>query len=429
MNVIKEEVGLGKIKLSISVIPEEYEKYVRKTSRSLGEKISVPGFRKGHIPYEVLKRHIGEMELLSSALDEIVSGTLQDAWQNEESQIALQPKIQVTKAAPGNTVEYWAEVVIAPKALTLPDFSAISITRNQREISESEVDELIETLRKMSAIETVKDGLVENGNKVEFDISFALLPEKERKEELQNQTAVVGEHAILPEMEKHFIGLRIGEERVFFHSFAKDYYKKEYAGKDAEVTIKVKKIWEIAKPELTDEFARSLNKDFPDLGVLKKKMRENLTLEEEHKESDRREKEMLNLIIEKSTFSPIALELIGVVARQMVEEIKADVLSQGASWKDYLSRIEKDEAVLEKEITQVAEKRIKHRATIAHIVKEQKLRVSEDEVQQEVSKVLNKFSSVKNARRQVNPEKLADAIHSSLLEKEAIDFLKSKILK
>ena len=429
MNVIKEEVGLGKIKLSISVIPEEYEKYVRKTSRSLGEKISVPGFRKGHIPYEVLKRHIGEMELLSSALDEIVSGTLQDAWQNEESQIALQPKIQVTKAAPGNTVEYWAEVVIAPKALTLPDFSAISITRNQREISESEVDELIETLRKMSAIETVKDGLVENGNKVEFDISFALLPEKERKEELQNQTAVVGEHAILPEMEKHFIGLRIGEERVFFHSFAKDYYKKEYAGKDAEVTIKVKKIWEIAKPELTDEFARSLNKDFPDLGVLKKKMRENLTLEEEHKESDRREKEMLNLIIEKSTFSPIALELIGVVARQMVEEIKADVLSQGASWKDYLSRIEKDEAVLEKEITQVAEKRIKHRATIAHIVKEQKLRVSEDEVQQEVSKVLNQFSSVKNARRQVNPEKLADAIHSSLLEKEAIDFLKSKILK
>ena len=429
MNVIKEEVGLGKIKLSISVIPEEYEKYVRKTSRSLGEKISVPGFRKGHIPYEVLKRHIGEMELLSSALDEIVSGTLQDAWQNEESQIALQPKIQVTKAAPGNTVEYWAEVVIAPKALTLPDFSAISITRNQREISESEVDELIETLRKMSAIETVKDGLVENGNKVEFDISFALLPEKERKEELQNQTASVGERAILPEMEKHFIGLRIGEERVFFHSFAKDYYKKEYAGKDAEVTIKVKKIWEIAKPELTDEFARSLNKDFPDLGVLKKKMRENLTLEEEHKESDRREKEMLNLIIEKSTFSPIALELIGVVARQMVEEIKADVLSQGASWKDYLSRIEKDEAVLEKEITQVAEKRIKHRATIAHIVKEQKLRVSEDEVQQEVSKVLNKFSSVKNARRQVNPEKLADAIHSSLLEKEAIDFLKSKILK
>ena len=429
MNVIKEEVGLGKIKLSISVIPEEYEKYVRKTSRSLGEKISVPGFRKGHIPYEVLKRHIGEMELLSSALDEIVSGTLQDAWQNEESQIALQPKIQVTKAAPGNTVEYWAEVVIAPKALTLPDFSAISITRNQREISESEVDELIETLRKMSAIETVKDGLVENGNKVEFDISFALLPEKERKEELQNQTAVVGEHAILPEMEKHFIGLRIGEERVFFHSFAKDYYKKEYAGKDAEVTIKVKKIWEIAKPELTDEFARSLNKDFPDLGVLKKKMRENLTLEEEHKESDRREKEMLNLIIEKSTFSPIALELIGVVARQMVEEIKADVLSQGASWKDYLSRIEKDEAVLEKEITPVAEKRIKHRATIAHIVKEQKLRVSEDEVQQEVSKVLNQFSSVKNARRQVNPEKLADAIHSSLLEREAIDFLKSKILK
>ena len=429
MNVIKEEVGLGKIKLSISVIPEEYEKYVRKTSRSLGEKISVPGFRKGHIPYEVLKRHIGEMELLSSALDEIVSGTLQDAWQNEESQIALQPKIQVTKAAPGNTVEYWAEVVIAPKALTLPDFSAISITRNQREISESEVDELIETLRKMSAIETVKDGLVENGNKVEFDISFALLPEKERKEELQNQTAVVGEHAILPEMEKHFIGLRIGEERVFFHSFAKDYYKKEYAGKDAEVTIKVKKIWEIAKPELTDEFARSLNKDFPDLGVLKKKMRENLTLEEEHKESDRREKEMLNLIIEKSTFSPIALELIGVVARQMVEEIKADVLSQGASWKDYLSRIEKDEAVLEKEITPVAEKRIKHRATIAHIVKEQKLRVSEDEVQQEVSKVLNQFSSVKNARREVNPEKLADAIHSSLLEREAIDFLKSKILK
>src|SRR3989338_6292195 len=429
MNVIKEEVGLGKIKLSISVIPEEYEKYVRKTSRSLGEKISVPGFRKGHIPYEVLKRHIGEMELLSSALDEIVYGTLQDAWQNEESQIALQPKIQVTKAAPGNTVEYWADVVIAPKALTLPDFSAISITRNQREISESEVDELIETLRKMSAIETVKYGLVENGNKVEFDISFALLTGKERKEELQNQTAVVGERAILPEMEKHFIGLRIGEERVFFHSFAKDYYKKEYAGKDAEVTIKVKKIWEIAKPELTDEFARSLNKDFPDLGVLKKKMRENLTLEEEHKESDRREKEMLNLIIEKSTFSPIALELIGVVARQMVEEIKADVLSQGASWKDYLSRIEKDEAVLEKEITQVAEKRIKHRATIAHIVKEQKLRVSEDEVQQEVSKVLNQFSSVKNARRQVNPEKLADAIHSSLLEKEAIDFLKSKILK
>lgn len=429
MNITKEEANLGKIKLTISVLPEEYEKYVRKTAHRLGEKISVPGFRKGYVPYDVLKRHIGEMELLSSALDDIISGTLQDAWNNEEDQIALQPNIQVTKAAPGNAVEYLAEAVIAPKALTFPEFSAITIPKNEREISESEVDELIEELRKMRAVETVKDGSVENGNKVEFDISFAFLPEKDRKEELQNQTAVVGERAILPEMEKYFIGLKIGEEIIFSHSFAKDHYKKEYAGKDAEITIKVKKIWEIAKPELSDDFARSLNKDFSDVGALKKKMRENLTVEEEHKESDRREKEMLNFIIDKSTFSPIASELIKAAAKQMMEEIKADVSRQGASWKEYLSRIEKDEAALEKEITPVAEKRIKNRAIITRIVKEQKLNVSEEDAQQEARRVLNQFASVKNARHKINPEKLTAAIYSSLLERKAIDFLKSKILK
>lgn len=335
MTYTVENPSESKIIFTITVPYEEYAKRVEKTVRELGGRISIPGFRPGKAPYDIVKQRLGEQEILKEAFPSIAHDSYLNALHEHGAQPALPPKITVSRLILGQPIEYAAEVVLTP-TITLPEFSEISVEKKAVAVSPDAVSKLLEELRKMRA----------QGGEL---------------------------------------------------------------------------------PELNDAFARELNNEFVDLAVLKAHLAKNLRAEEEERERDRMERDMIEKIINKSVFSEIAKELIIQAQNELFSEIKHSVSRYGARFDEYLSRIKKTEEALHDELKSEAEKRIKFSTLINKVIRDERMEISEEEITGEANKFLRQFRSVKEAKRAVDPQTLVRGLQETLLRRKAVSFLKEKI--
>ncbi len=352
MQITIQKFAPGKIQLNINISPEKYEKYLRGKALELGEKAGIPGFRPGKAPYEIIKNQIGEMALLSESLNEIVRDTYGQALKDQKLKPAMPPKIEVLKAAPGNPVEYKAEVVVLPEAV-LPDLTKIKIKAREIKVEEKQIDEALAYLQKMRAQENIKESNSE----------------------------------------------------------------------DKEIK---KGVW-VKLPELNDDFASCINSQFKTLQDLKDQLAKNIKLEAELKEEQRQEQEMMEELIKISHFGEIADELLQNVKTKMIEEMKFSLDGAGGKWEDYLKSINKTEEELKQRIDEESQKRIKIDAIIAQIADKENLKVKKDEVELEVNRFLQHFRSVNEAKKQVDLPQLIASAEERLLNRKAIEFLKSNV--
>jgi len=168
MNIKKEELAPGKVKLTVLVSPDKYAKFLRGAALHLGEHVSIPGFRPGKAPYERIVSKVGEMKVLQEALQDIVHFGYKQALEQERIIPAMQPKVDVTKLAPGNAVEFTAEIVVLPSA-KLPDLSKIKVSSQNVDVTDEEVEKSLKELQRMRGKEAAKKG----GVLPELDDKFA----------------------------------------------------------------------------------------------------------------------------------------------------------------------------------------------------------------------------------------------------------------
>ena len=116
----------SQVELTITVTPAEYEKHLPVAAMRLSERGAVKGFRPGHVPYDVMKREVGEMAILQEALERIVQESFYIAIKEEKLDTIGMPKIGIEKIAPGNDIAYKATVALLPK-VTLPHLSKITV--------------------------------------------------------------------------------------------------------------------------------------------------------------------------------------------------------------------------------------------------------------------------------------------------------------
>lgn len=336
MQITIQKSAPGKLELNISISPEKYEKYLRGKALELSEKTKIPGFRPGKAPYQIIKNQIGEMELLSESLNEIVENTYSQAIKDQKLKPAMPPKIEVLKAAPGNPLEYKAEVVVLPEAV-LPDLTKIKIKAREIKVEEKQIDEALAYLQKMRAQEDIE---------------------------------------------------KINSE-----------------------SQEVKKgVW-MKLPELNDSFARGINSKFKTLQDLKDQLAENIKLEQEHKENQRQEQEMMEELIKTAHFSEIADELLVDVKNQMIEEMRFSLTGEE----------------LKHRIDEESQKRVKIDAIIAQIADKENIKVKKDEVELEVNRFLQYFKSIDEAKKQVDLPQLIASAQGRLLNRKAIEWLKRQV--
>lgn len=420
-----KNLAASQVELTITVEPAEYEKFMQDAALRLSERVAIKGFRKGHVPYDILKKEVGEMNILSEALESIVQSTFFAVLQQEKLDTVGMPQINVEKMAPGNALVYKAVVALLPK-VKLPDLSSIKVEKKVKPVEEKTVTETLEALQNMHGTETVKEGEASKKDMVLIDMNMLLGNVPVEGGQSKDYRVYLGEEHYIPGFNEKLMGAKRGEKREFSLEFPSTHYQKMLAGKKVDFTVDVKEVYERIPMTLNDDLAKKLGAE--SVEKLTDLIRSNLLQEAEQKADKQAEVEIFEAVINKTEFGEIPDVLLKAEKEKMFYELKRDLERMGITIEQYLQDIKKKEDELFKEFTEQATKRAKAALVSRQIASEQKITVDENEIDLEVAMIKNAYKDDAAAQENLQKKEVRHSIANLLQNKKVVAWLKEKVL-
>lgn len=232
-------------------IDTEYNERVQKASKTA----RIDGFRQGKVPLSVIKKRYGE-SIRQEVIGEFMSRLYAQAVSNEKLVPAGQPTIESYKDEPGEDFEFVAKFEVLPD-VTVADLSTVKVARPESEVTDADVDNMIDALRKQSANWEEVDRAAQNGDEVTIDYNGIRDGEPFEGGEATDFLLELGTGRAIPGFEEGITGMKVGEEKVLPVTFPDDYHAEELRGADVEFTITLKSVTEAVLPPLDEAFFAS----------------------------------------------------------------------------------------------------------------------------------------------------------------------------
>jgi len=257
-----EKLSPTRVKLSIEVNFEELEPYIAGAYKTLGERINIPGFRKGKIPTAMIDQRIGRPAVLDEAINSALSPFYSAALKEENVFVIGRPTIDIKELVDREKFSFTAEVDVRPE-LALPNFSEITLTVDDVVVSDDEVAEQVDALRARFGTLSTVEKTIENGDFVSIDL-VATVDGKEVDGGSANDISYeVGTNRMVDGLDEALAGLKAGESKRFDTKLVG---QKDDEKGAVDVTVKAVKHRDL--PELNDEFAK-LASEFETLAELR----------------------------------------------------------------------------------------------------------------------------------------------------------------
>lgn len=391
----------SKVELFFEVEIKDVEPYLKQAAKNISEKLSISGFRPGHVPLNIVEKEVGEFRLWEEAARLALPKVYVKAILDNKIEAIGQPEIKIEKLAPKNPFIFRATVALLPQ-FSLPNYRKIKVKKRKISVKKEQIDDLIKNLQKSRAKLTPVNREARPGDAVEIDFKTYLDKVPIEHGESKNHPLVILEGRFVPGFEDKLVGMKVGDKKEFTIKFPKKYHQKNLAGRDVEFKVEMKKINERQLPKVDDKFAKSLGK-FKDLADLKEKMKKNLHAEAEEKENSRVQEEMIEKIL-KETHIEIPEVLVLSEIEKMLSELKNMVSASGGEYAKYLQSIKKTEEDLKSDFRAQAEKRVRVGLILREIAREEKIEVSDEELEQEQKKTLERYQYNKKVMEQIQGE-------------------------
>jgi trigger factor len=416
----------AEIKFTVSVM--EAQPYIDKAAEEISAKHAIPGFRPGKAPYAEIKKAVGEMTIWEAALEAVVRSWFVKTVLQQDMETVGSPEIAVDQLAPGQDMKFTCTVALMPKVQKAQDLDKPFIELKIKDVKDEDVAKAIEDIRKMRHEEVVTEEAATKDHMAIIDLVM-----KKDNVILEGGTAkdyrvYLAEEHYIPKFSEQLLGLKRGDQKTFVLQFPKEHYQKLYAGKDIDFEVKVKEVYEIKLPEVTDEFAKSLGVE--NAQALRDLLKNNMRAENERHAMEKAEIELLETLVGKSSFTETPEILIKDEARRMVEELKKDVENRGGRMEDYLASIKKNLDELRLDFIPQAIKRVQTSLYIRHTAKENKLEVTDAELDAEIDRLLEAAKDQnKDVRDQIASPEYREYVQTVMRNRKALEFLKEKGIK
>ncbi|MFA5871866.1 MAG: trigger factor [Parcubacteria group bacterium] len=415
----------SQIEFEIVVPAEEFKTFIKSASQELSKEIKIDGFRPGKAPREIVEKKIGAEKVLAHGAEKAVKKSYADAIVKNKIEAIGEPKITITKIAPGNNLEYKAVVSVMPE-INVGDYrkqaKSVKLAKDA-EIDEKQIDKEIENLQKSRAKLVTVLREVRAGDKVEIDFQVRIDGKEIPQGSSKNHPLVVGESYFIPGFEDKLLGMKEKEEKEFELTFPKDYHQEELAGKAAMFKVKVNLIQERQLPELNDEFVKNLG-HFNSLSELRSSIKDGLGVEQKKRNEDSWRNEVMESIIKNSEVEVPDL-LIENELDKMMSEFEQNISSMGMNVDTYLENIKKTRDGIRKGWEENAIKRVKSALALKKIAEEEGIEIPSTEIEAEMNKAIAYLKSISDMENQLDLESLY-AYTKSILANEAVFKLLAK---
>ena len=252
MQVSVESTSALERRMTVGVPVERIETEVNKRLQQTARRAKVPGFRPGKVPMSIIRQRY-EDSARQEALGDLIQATFYEAVMQEKLNPAGAPSVEPKVFEKGQALEYVATFEVFPE-FQVAGFEAIAVERLQAEVTDADVDNMLEILRKQNTRFEAVERAAESGDQLNIDFVGKVDGEVFAGGSAQGTLLVLGSGRMIPGFEDGLVGAKAGEERVLSVTFPGDYQNLDLAGKAAEFAVTVNSVSAPKLPELNDEF-------------------------------------------------------------------------------------------------------------------------------------------------------------------------------
>ena len=389
MSLQVEKMEKNMAKLTIEVSAEELDKAMQNAYLKARGKISIPGFRKGKAPRKMIEQMYGKGIFLEDAANALIPEHYSKALEECDLEIVSQPEIDVTQAEPGKAFIFTAEVAIKPE-VTLGEYKGVEVPKSETEVTDEDIDaEIKKEQEKNSRTVTVEDRGAENGDITTIDFEGFVDGVAFEGGKGTDYPLTLGSGSFIPGFEDQLVGAKAGDHVEVNVTFPEEYQAAELAGKAAVFQCDVKKVETKELPELDDDFAQDVS-EFDTLAEYREDVKKNLTEKKEKEARAAKENAAVDKAIENAEME-IPDAMLNTQVRQMMNDFASRMQSQGLTMEQYFQFTGMTAEKMQEEMKPQALKRIQTRLVLEKIAETENIEVSEDEVNEEISKMAEMY--------------------------------------
>ena len=414
MKVEVEEIEGCKRRLAVEAPAEVVQQEWERAYGRVQKQARLPGFRKGHVPRSLVKVHFAD-----DVRREVAEHLIPDVWRKAISEARIEPvnepDLQEVKLEEGAPLSFVAVVEVKP-TIALGEYKGVEVEHAPKPVTSEDVDAALEGMREQQAQFRAVDRAAAPGDLLVIDYTLTL-----EGREPSSQTGyefVVGDQAVLPEIDQAVLGMRAGEEREAPFRFADDHRREELRGKSGAAAVKVIEVKEKVLPVLDDDFAKSLG-EFETLAALRAEVLRQLETRRAHDDKRALQDKIVDAVIERHAFIVPDALVMRQVAHQ-IEHAREGLRRQGIDPE----RMPWDYGKMIAELRPGAEKAVRRALLLEAIAEREGLVPAEPDVDAEVEKLAGASQRPAPAiRRMMEKSGDLDSLRHGLRDRMTLDVL------
>ena len=416
-NVEKLEKSI--VALTIEISADELEAAKEQAYKKSRNRITVPGFRKGHAPRKIIENLYGDGVFFEDALNICYPKAYEEAVKQADIKAVAPADVNVSDMTDAGAVVLVCKVPVEPE-VTLGEYKGLSVEKEEAKVLAADVKaELDRMAQRLARTQTVERAAKKNDT-VNIDFEGFVDGTAFEGGNGENYELKLGSGTFIPGFEDQLIGTKAGDEKDVVVTFPEEYHAKELAGKEATFKCKVHEVKETITPAIDDEFAKDVSEKAETLDDLKKEVKERLLAQKSEVFERDYEEALLTAVIDGMQ-ADIPEAMIEVQLDNVMQDFSYRLQMQGMKMDQYAKMSGMDMQQLRGMFRPQAERQVKVRLALQKIVETENIDVTEDEVAAKYKELAEQYGMQEEQVKKALP---ADTITSDMKLDKAIALIK-----
>lgn len=420
------DARLGKIEnseayIEIEIDAQMLEEAMEKAYRKVVKQVTVPGFRRGRVPRQLLEAHFGKEILFEDALEFVVPDAYDQALEQLNIEPIAQPEFEeIGEIAEGQPLKVNVKVAVKPD-VKLGELEGIKVSIPKIEVTDKEVDQRLEDMRSRYARlveKTDEPAAIGDTVKIDFEGSIdGVLFEGGTGEDYPLE---LGSHSFIPGFEEQLVGTNQGDVVEVKVTFPEEYHAQDLAGKDAVFKTTIKQIDSRELRTLDDAFVQEVS-EFETVAELRQDVQKKLEEIAEHRKEEMINDEVISQALELCEI-PVPHAVINMQVSAMLKQFEDRIATQGIKLQQYFQLTNTSEDDFRQDMWPEAEHTVKVNFMLEKIIEEKGIEVTDEEIDNRISSIAESMKVELDQAKQ-NLAGIMDNLTYNLKLEKAIKYL------
>ena len=425
MKINNKKLENAIVELTVAFDSEEWKATQEKALDKLAKNVKIDGFRPGKAPAAMVRARVSKASVLEEATDMILQTKFVEILTEANVEPVAQPALSVQKVD-ADELEVQILVPVKPQ-VELGEYKGLEVKKGRVTVTKKEIEEQLANYQPQFAELTVKEGgKVAKGDTAVIDFEGFVDGVAFEGGKGENYPLEIGSGSFIPGFEDQVIGMTVDKEQDIVVTFPEDYGAADLAGKEATFKVTVHEIKEKHLPEIDDELAKDVNIDGVEtLDQLKDHIKANIKTRKESENENKFMDDLYKAIVASSKVED-SDALLEQEQGLMLQEVEQNLQRQGLNFEVYQQFTGKSKDDIKEDIKPQAEERVKLNAILAAIIEEEKLAVSDEELETELKTIAEYYQKELDEVKKIFEGNMS-RIENDLLTRKAVDLVKDNL--